>query len=139
MGVVVYYVGEVGHGLAAFVHGGCEGGVCGGGVGGGVDGINGGLPASALFISKCVMARRYWGMWSAGRILRQILGHPVRVLLDRFGHDDDFVPGRAAESRDVLHGPMLEGVFPCVSDICGDAVLVPDVLELYFHDEEEDD
>ena len=34
---------------------------------------------------------------------------------------------------------MLEGVFPCVGDVGGDAVLVPDVLELYFDDEEEDD
>ena len=139
MGVVVDYIGEVGHGFSAFVHGGCEGRVCGGGVGGGVDGVNGGLPAVALFVSKRVMARRCWGMWSAGRILGQILGHPVRVLLDRFSHYDDFVAGRAAEGRDVLHGTMLEGVFPCVGDVGGDAVLVPDVLELYFHDEEEDD
>ena len=82
------------------------------------------------------MAWRYWG---AGRLLGQILDHPVRVFLDRFGHDDDFVAGRAAEGGDVLHGAMLEGVFPCVGDVGGDAVLVPDVLELYFHDEEEDD
>ena len=67
------------------------------------------------------------------------MGHPVRVLRDRFGHDDDFVAGRAAEGRDVLHGAMLEGVFPRVGDVGGDAVLVPDIFELYFHDEEEDD
>ena len=34
---------------------------------------------------------------------------------------------------------MLEGVLPCVGDVGGDAVLIPYVLELYFHDEEEDD
>ncbi len=38
-GVVVDYVGEVGHGFAAFVHGGREGGA--GGVGGGVHGVDG--------------------------------------------------------------------------------------------------
>ena len=70
MGVVVNYVGEVGHGFSAFVHGGREGGICGGGVGGGVDGVNGGLPALALFVSKHVVAPGVGEMCSAGRILR---------------------------------------------------------------------
>lgn len=72
-------------------------------------------------------------------ILGQILSDPVRVLLDRFGHDDDFVAGRAVKGWDVLHGAMLEGVFPCVGDVGGDAILVPYVFELYLYDEEEDD
>lgn len=42
-GVVVYYVGEVGHGFVAFVEGGGE--VGGEGVGGGVDGVDCCLPA----------------------------------------------------------------------------------------------
>lgn len=41
--VVVYHVGEVGHGLSAFVHWGCEGGIRG--VGGGVDSVDCCLPA----------------------------------------------------------------------------------------------
>ena len=66
MGVVVDYVGEVGHGFAAFVHGGCEGGVCGGGIGGGVDGVNGGLPAVALFVSKGVYCLDIGGCGAMG-------------------------------------------------------------------------
>ncbi len=45
--IVVYYVGEVGHGFVAFVHRGCEGGsVCRR-----IDGENCGLPA-AFIISR---------------------------------------------------------------------------------------
>ena len=34
---------------------------------------------------------------------------------------------------------MLEGVFPCVREVGGDAVLVPDVLELYLDEKEDED
>ena len=50
-GVVVDDVGEVGHGLAAFVHGGGEGRVRGVGRGG-VDGVDGRLPAVAPVVSQ---------------------------------------------------------------------------------------
>lgn len=43
VGVVVDYVGEVGHGFSAFVHWGCEGSIRG--VGRGVDGVDCCLPA----------------------------------------------------------------------------------------------
>ena len=45
--VVVYYVGEVGHGFVAFVEGGGEVG-CGEGVGGGVDGVDCCLPTEEV-------------------------------------------------------------------------------------------
>lgn len=109
VGVVVDYVGEVGHGFSAFVHWGCEGGVRG--VGGGVDGVDRRLP-----------------VW-------QVLCYPVRVLLLRLGHDDDLAAGLAAEGWDVLHGAMLKGVLPRVRDVGRNAVLVPNVLELDFNDE----
>ena len=49
VGVVVDNVGEVGHGLSAFVHWGREDSIRG--VGGGVDGVNRRLPA-VLLVSK---------------------------------------------------------------------------------------
>ncbi len=49
IGVVVDYVGEVGHGLSAFVHWGREGRIRG--VGGGVDSVNRRLP-TVLLVSK---------------------------------------------------------------------------------------
>ena len=45
--VVVYYVGEVGHGFVTFVEGGGE--VGGEGVGGGVDGVDCCLPADGAY------------------------------------------------------------------------------------------
>ena len=55
VGIVVNYVGEVGHGLSAFVHRGCEGSI--GRIGGGVDGVNRRLPA-VRSISKIICQRR---------------------------------------------------------------------------------
>lgn len=49
VGVVVDYVGEVGHGFPAFVHWRCQGGGVRG-IGGGVDGVDCCLPA-VLFVS----------------------------------------------------------------------------------------
>ena len=68
-----------------------------------------------------------------------MFSYPVRVLLLRLRHDDDLVASLAAEGWDVLHGAMLECVFPRVRDVGGDAVLVPDVFELYLDDQEYDD
>ena len=65
--------------------------------------------------------------------------YPVRILLLGLGHDDDFIAGLAAEGWDVLHPPMLEGVFPRMGDVGRDAVLVPDVFEFYFDDEKQHD
>ena len=56
VGVVVDYVGEVGHGFSAFVHGGCEEGRGGCIIGGGrVDGVDCCLPTNELFIKKQTM------------------------------------------------------------------------------------
>lgn len=68
-----------------------------------------------------------------------MFGYPVRVLLLRLGHDDDFVAGLAAEGWYVLHRAMLEGVLPRVCNVSRDAVLVPDVLEFDFDDEQYDE
>ena len=65
VGVVVDYVGEVGHGFSAFVHGGCEGGFCGGGVGGGVDGVNRRLPAVFL-LAKVLWPGEFGGCGAQG-------------------------------------------------------------------------
>ena len=64
-----------------------------------------------------------------------MLCYPVRILLLRFRHDDDLVANLAAEGGDVLHGAMLEGVFPRVGNVGRDAVLVPNVFELDLDDQ----
>lgn len=67
-------------------------------------------------------------------ILGQVFCYPVRILLLQLGHDEDFVASLAAEGADVLHGAMVEGVLPRVSDVGRDAVLDPDVFEFCFDD-----
>ena len=123
-GVVVDDVGEVGHGFAAFVHGGREGG---GGVvaGGGINGVDCCLPAVVESLAKAMHGMEVWLC-----VLGQLLCYPVRIFLLRLGHDDDLVAGLDAKGWDVLHGPMLEGVFPRMSEVGRYAVLVPDVF--YF-------
>ena len=66
--VVVDEVGEVGHGFAAFVHGGREGGGCVGGRGRRVDGVDGCLPAGVFREQKRELEdesrAEIWGTYS---------------------------------------------------------------------------
>lgn len=62
VGVVVDYVGQVGHGFPTFVHGGREGVVCG--VGGGVDRVYRRLPAVCS-----VLVKKGW-RWSRVELTR---------------------------------------------------------------------
>lgn len=96
-----------------------------------------------VYIAACqllLFVSRVTGLGVLGSgILWQVLRYPVRILPLRLGHDDDLVAGLAAEGWDVLHGAMLEGVLPRVSDVGRNAVLVPDVFELYFDGQKYDD